>query len=1029
MLDGFTLGQSISEHSGVECFPAMRNDSEKRYIVKRISLPASQVQVEALLLTGVYRDTKAVQSYYQELAQGVGEEARILNQLAGQRGFVPYQSCQIEPKEDGVGYEVYLLGRYRKTLERYTRRSAMTHLSALNLGIDMCAALAVSREAGWLYVDLKPENIFLFGDQEYRLGDLGFVSMDSLEYASLPDRYRSLYTAPEVADAYSSLNATMDTYALGLVLYQIYNEGKLPFSNAEDRKAWLDRLAAGEVMDAPRCADAEMAGIITKACAYDPQERWQTPAEMGHALISYMQRNGADDIPIGLPAEPEAEAEEAPAEPAEAVEEAAAESTETTEPVEESAEESAETVDSAETPVSESDDESAPVEEESAEDSDSAEEVEENTEETVPEAVSVEEAAEEAPSADWIDLMDAFLAEEEEPAQADAEPESEAEPEPTLRELLGDTDEVLAEVPEISDEDATDDTADILTAANELIEHEAPAPVVPPEPIDVPIPEPIPLLTEEEPREETETTDESQETAEAEPAAEGAEAGSGILKKVLRTVAGLAVAAGLIFGAWYYYQNIYLLPISTMTPKGTATTVTVTVGTAVDESMLTVICKDTYGNAVKGELENGVVTFSNLVPGSQYFISLEPVGFHQVTGATSVTYSTPAETKVIHLTAVTGNEAGSAIISFGVEGMDCEEWSVTCTAEGLEPVTVDFTGHSVTIPGLNIGTEYVFTLSCKSALLLVGETSIAHTASDLVQARNLVLADYRSGTMTLSWTAPEGVDVDRWIVRCYNGEGYDQVQEVTEPQAVFQGVADGGRYTVEVTAANMTLGIRSEFTADSNNITGFTAAFREGVIELDWSYAGPTPEDGWKILWSADRLENQVLTATDSSAVLSPAVPGCTYHFTIQAPGNAEMAGPTAEVTVPAPGTFSANKLSSDTIIVTMHGVPSKSGWGYSALKRAKKQDTFAPGDKMALLYTVTRTYSKDSTEFETIFAIRDSEGQLVSASSRTRKWNDMWDNGYCTELVKDLPAVPGDYTLTIYIQGNTLTELPFTIK
>ena len=218
MLDGFSLGQPISDHSGVECYPAMRDDSEKRYIVKKISLPASQVQVEALLLTGVYRDTQAVHDYYRELAQGVAEEAHILDQLAGQRGFVPYQSCQIEAMEEGVGFEVHLLGRYRKTLERHTRRNPMTHLGALNLGIDMCAALAVSREAGWLYVDLKPENIFLFGDQEYRIGDLGFVSMDSLQYASLPDRYRSLYTAPEVADAYSSLNATMDTYALGLVL-------------------------------------------------------------------------------------------------------------------------------------------------------------------------------------------------------------------------------------------------------------------------------------------------------------------------------------------------------------------------------------------------------------------------------------------------------------------------------------------------------------------------------------------------------------------------------------------------------------------------------------------------------------------------------------------------------------------------------------------------------------------------------------------------------------------------------------------
>ena len=145
MLDGFSLGQAISDHSGVACYPAMRDDSEKRYIVKKISLPASQVQVEALLLTGVYKDEQAVGEYYKELAQLVRQEVRILDQLAGQRGFVPFQGCQIEPMECGVGYEVYLLSRYRRSLERYTRRNPMTHLGALNLGIDLCAALAVSQ--------------------------------------------------------------------------------------------------------------------------------------------------------------------------------------------------------------------------------------------------------------------------------------------------------------------------------------------------------------------------------------------------------------------------------------------------------------------------------------------------------------------------------------------------------------------------------------------------------------------------------------------------------------------------------------------------------------------------------------------------------------------------------------------------------------------------------------------------------------------------------------------------------------------
>ena len=1057
MLDGFTLGQSISDHSGVSCYPAMRDDSEKRYIVKKISLPASQVQVDALLLTGVFRDAEAVRSYYEELAHGVQREIQTLNSLAEQRGFVPCDGSQIVAMEEGVGYEVFMLSRYRMTLERYMHRNPMTHLSALNLGIDLCAAMAVSREAGWMYVDLKPENVYLFGDQEYRIGDLGFLAMDSLKYASLPDRYRSAYTAPEVADAYSSLNATMDTYALGLVLYQVYNLGKLPFSDEESRRVWLESLAAGEPMVPPAGADEEMGAIITKACAYAPEDRWQTPAELGHALISYMQRNGAEDIPIIAPEEPEPEEEPVVEEPAveepvveEPVEEAPA--GEVPEVTEEAPAEESEAVEEA---VADEATEEAAVEDIPAEIIEEAPEVEDAISEEPVVEVAVEEPVEESPvgdsvveevpaeepaqetpveepppkeddstAADWIDLMDAFLAEEENTIEPNEE-------EPTLRELLGGEEDYMVESADLSEEDLSAETADILSFAQELIDHEAPAPVEVPDPIDVPIPEPIPLEGEED---EDIVLEIPEEDGEEEAASESlpeipaeTEEASGIWKKILKVAVSLALVAGLAFGAWYYYQNIYLQTIDSMDHSGNATSVTVTVGTAMDESKLTVICKDTYGNAVNGKLENGTVTFSDLVPGSQYIITLEPDGFHKLVGATSITYSTPAETKLMHLTAVTGQEAGSAIVSFGVEGRDSESWTLTYSAEGEEPREATFTGHTVTVGELTVGAEYTFTVSAPEGVILVGENVITHTASELVQAANLALAGYENGTMTVSWTAPEGVA--SWIVRCFDGAGYDQLQEITGNTATFEGVTEGSKYTVEVTASNMTLGIRTELTADANNISGFTATLNGTTIELSWNYGGPVPEGGWKISWSADGGAEHILTAEEHKATLSPAAPGSTYSFTILAPEGTSLAPAATQVETPAAGTFSANKLDSETIIVEMFDVPTKNNWGYSSLLRAKEKDTFKPAGTMALLYTVTKPYTFDDTAFETIFVIRDAEGKLVSTAARTRSWDDMWDNGYCTETVSGLPADAGSYVLSIYIENGLLAELPFSIK
>ena len=313
MLDDFAMGGPISDHDGVRCCPAMRNGSDERYIVKIISVPASSTKLEALLLTGAYSSKESAVAYFKDLAEGILEEKKILDHLAQMEGFVGYEDCQIEPMEDGTGFDVYLLAKYRRSLARQFSREPMTHLGAVNLGLDLCAALAVARRAGYLCVDIKPGNIFLTGDKEYRIGDLGFIKLNSLKYASLPDKYRSEYTAPEVDDAFAAMSTGLDIFAVGLILYQAYNNGDLPFTG---------KMPEGK-LDAPAYADYEMAEIILKACDPDPAQRWEDPVQMGQALVDYMQRNGANDIPIAPPKATvkEAEPESAPKLPKEYTEE------------------------------------------------------------------------------------------------------------------------------------------------------------------------------------------------------------------------------------------------------------------------------------------------------------------------------------------------------------------------------------------------------------------------------------------------------------------------------------------------------------------------------------------------------------------------------------------------------------------------------------------------------------------------------------------------------------------------------------
>ena len=293
LLDGFVMGDPISSHDGVSCCPAMRENSDEKYIVKIISVPATQKQLDALLLTGAYPDPASATDYFKEVAEEITKEAGLLKQLSRLEGFLGYDDWQIVPMEGSkLGYQIYLVSSYRRSLEKYLRRHTMTHLGAVNLGLDLCAALSICRRAGYMHVDLKPSNVFMAGKREFRIGDLGFVKLSALKYTSLPSKYCSPYTPPELQDVLSTLNPTADIYAVGMILYQIYNNGQLPF----------DDKAPAAVLPAPMNADYELAEIILKACDPNPRKRWQTPIEMGQALVSYMQRNGVKDDPIVPPA-------------------------------------------------------------------------------------------------------------------------------------------------------------------------------------------------------------------------------------------------------------------------------------------------------------------------------------------------------------------------------------------------------------------------------------------------------------------------------------------------------------------------------------------------------------------------------------------------------------------------------------------------------------------------------------------------------------------------------------------------------
>lgn len=292
----------LSRRGGTTVYSVKSTKSDQLYVLKHISVPESQRQVDALILTGAAADAEAAQAYYQQVVTDYQTELELLEALSNSPTIGSFRSYEIKPKEEGVGFDVYLLSEHRTTLERYLADTDITQSSAVNLAMDLCSALSDLRAAGLVHRDVKPANIYLSTQGHFMLGDMGIAKIDGLKYCSMPEAMLSSYSAPELFDLMAEVNETVDLYAVGLILYRIYNGGHAPFEDEKTTAKAADKMRiTGQELPAPMFADYEMAEIIRKACCFKPEDRYQTPEEMKQAFVDYMLRNQVGDAPITPP--------------------------------------------------------------------------------------------------------------------------------------------------------------------------------------------------------------------------------------------------------------------------------------------------------------------------------------------------------------------------------------------------------------------------------------------------------------------------------------------------------------------------------------------------------------------------------------------------------------------------------------------------------------------------------------------------------------------------------------------------------
>ena len=254
--------------------------------LKVVSRPADDAEIEACYENGY--DQASMKASYQEELQRYVKEYQLMKELQGQTNIVSCDDFAVVPRKDGIGGQIFIRMELLTPLKKATMQSMLSESEVIRLGKDICKALMLCEARHIIHRDIKPENILVSKFGDYKLGDFGVARVqDHTTKATKMGTHG--YAAPEVEHG-QEYGKEADIYSLGITLYWLLNNRRMPFLNADEsvramkEQEALRRRYEGEKLPAPKNGSAKLKQVVLKACAYRPEDRYRSAQELYDAL-------------------------------------------------------------------------------------------------------------------------------------------------------------------------------------------------------------------------------------------------------------------------------------------------------------------------------------------------------------------------------------------------------------------------------------------------------------------------------------------------------------------------------------------------------------------------------------------------------------------------------------------------------------------------------------------------------------------------------------------------------------------------
>lgn len=295
-IPGWELRRIVGKGSSATVYEVSKMDAlggETKAALKVISIPTDTSDIQALRDEGL--DDASISDTYRSQMELIARELRLMSTLKGNSNIVSYEDHALIEHEADPGWDILIRMELLSPLPEYYRTNfadaPIDDATVARIGIDICKALEICEKNNIIHRDIKPQNIFVSPNGDFKLGDFGIaVVSDHTTKATKAGTYS--FMAPELYNN-RPLNNQADQYSLGLVLYWLLNERRGPFlpsvmemkaPTASQNSQALARRMDGEPLPEPMHGSKALQAVVMKACSFNPDDRFPNPLAMREAL-------------------------------------------------------------------------------------------------------------------------------------------------------------------------------------------------------------------------------------------------------------------------------------------------------------------------------------------------------------------------------------------------------------------------------------------------------------------------------------------------------------------------------------------------------------------------------------------------------------------------------------------------------------------------------------------------------------------------------------------------------------------------